>query len=160
MTATDPKRSFMPIRTFFVFSAGNSRLRLFITINSMPVPERIKQECKRAERNTMVPYALITFGFWQAAEYYKLNATLGVLGTLFVLYLASMHLAGERHRPTVAIASIVALAISALSGYLFSDMVFLLVAVVGFGFVIFLSSNLRRRQIVRDFSPRYRNWPD
>lgn len=126
----------------------------------MPVPERVKQECKRAERNTMVPYALITFGFWQAAKYYKLNATLGVLGTLSFLYLASIHLAGEKNRPTVAIASMVALAVTALSSYLFSDMAFFLVAVIGFGLVVFLASNLRRRQIVRDFSPRFRTWPD
>ena len=108
----------------------------------------------------MVPYALITFGFWQTAKYYDLNATLSVLGVLSILYLASIHLAGEKNRPTIAIASMIVLAISALTAHIFSDMVFFLVAVISFWVVIVLASNLRRRQIVRDFSPRFRNWPD
>ena len=135
-------------------------MRLFIAINDMPVSDKIKQECKRAERNTMLPYAGVTFAFWQGAKFYEFDRILTVLGILLILHVASIHMAGVKNRPTVAIASIVSLTISALSAYLFSNKVFGVVAILSMCFVIFLASNLRRRQVVRDFSPGLRNWPD
>jgi hypothetical protein len=126
----------------------------------MPVSDTIKQECKRAERNTMLPYAAVTFAFWQGAKFYELDRILTVLGILLILHVASMHMAGEKNRPTVAIAAIISLTVSALSAYLLSDKALFVIAVLATSFVIFLASNLRRRQVVRDFSPGLRNWPD
>jgi hypothetical protein len=143
-----------------IIFAKEALLRLFIAINDMPVSDKIKQECKRSERNTMLPYAAVTFAFWQGAKFYEFDRILTVLGILLILHVASMHMTGIKNRPTVAIASIISLSVSALSAYLFSDKVFFLVGVFATGFVIFLASNLRRRQVVRDFSAGLRNWPD
>ena len=126
----------------------------------MPVPDRIKQECKKSERRILLPYAVATFGFWQAAKYYGFDRNLGALGLISIMYLAAIHIAGEKNRPIVSIASILSLSGTALSFYWLNDTLSYLVFVVGFAIVILLASNLRRRQIVRDFSPTLRNWPN
>jgi len=126
----------------------------------MPVPERVKAECRKTERAIMLPYAAVIFTFWQGSKYFELDRFLFLIGLMLLLHLASMHIAGQRHRPSIAIAALVSLFATAISAYLFSDLVSIFVGFVSLIAVHFLAYNLRRRQVVRESSPDLRSWPN
>lgn len=133
-------------------------MRLIITLASMPVPDRIKQKCQNAERNIILPYAAMTFGFWQLSTYLGLDKNARVFGLLLILHLAPVHMAGQNWR-AVATAAAVSLCVAMLSLYLLDDVLTFGFIAFGITTVVLLASNLRRRQVVRDFSPRFRHWP-
>ena len=133
---------------------------LFITIDKMPVPERIKKKCRSEEKSTMLPYAALIFLIWQSAKYFGLDKYSTVFAIMFLLYFAAVHLAGRNSRGTIATASLIALIVSALTLRFFGDGYFLGVSVASIGFIIFWSSNRRRRDVVRAYHTDLRDWPD
>ena len=134
-------------------------MRFFITLASMPVPDRVRQACQNTERNIILPYAAATFGFWQISKYFGNDSNLGAIGVLVILHLAPIHMAGRKNVRAIASVAGVSLSIAVLSLYLLDDALAFGLIALGVATVILLGSNLRRRQVVRDFSPKFRNWP-